>query len=131
MEEKLSLLAAAQAKRREAELETEVIKPAEAAARERLITAEADAEAQRKLAASIASEKGILLEKEMLDNLPAIMESLSGALANGKLTFLGDGEDFNSLIARLVGTASTLRDTLGEASQEITDGRGAGDNQAK
>lgn len=116
VEEKLSLLAAAQAKRREAELETEVIKPAEAAARERLITADADAEAQRKLAASIASEGGILLEKEMLDNLPAIMESLSGALANGKLTFLGNGDDLNSLVAKLVGTATTLRDTLGESS---------------
>ncbi len=121
VEEKLSLLAAAQAKRREAELETEVIKPAEAAARERIITAEADADAQRKLAASIASERGILLEKEMLDNLPAIMESLSGALSNGKLTFLGDGEDFNDLIAKFVGTATTLRDTLGTSSAERLD----------
>ena len=107
---KQSELAAEQAILREQELIAEVVKPAEAEAQRRRIEAEAEAQALRTTSDAVASNRGVIIDKQMVDQMPEMIDSLSEALGSANLTLVGDGQDLNRLLSQIASVAPGLRE---------------------
>jgi len=105
-----SELAAEQALLREQELLAEVVKPAEAEAQRKRIEAEAEAAALRTTSEAVASNQGVILDKQMGDQMPELVSSLSDALSSANLTLVGDGQDLNKLLNQIASVAPGLRE---------------------
>src|SRR5690606_11411202 len=98
-----SNLAVKQAELRERQLQAEVIKPAEAKARETEILAKAKAEEMRILAEAAASHDRVALDQMLIEQLPLIVEAAAQGLANSNLTILNGQEGVNDTISGMVG----------------------------
>ncbi len=96
-------LAVKQAELREKQLQSEVIKPAEAKARETEILAKAKAEEIRILAEAAASNDRVALDQTLIEQLPLIVEAAAKGLANSNLTILNGQEGVNDTISGMVG----------------------------
>lgn len=107
---KQSELAAEQALLREQELIAEVVKPAEAEAQRKRIEAEAEAQALRTTSEAVASNRGVIIDKQMVDQMPEMIDSLSEALGSANLTLVGDGQDLNRLLSQIASVAPGLRE---------------------
>ena len=106
-----------QAKLREAQLLTDVIKPAEAAARERVINAEAEAAAQTAIAEALAAHAGVVLDEKIIDQMPEIMEAVAKGLQDSNLTIIGEGRDLTKLVGEFAATVPQFRELLNPANK--------------
>ncbi|WP_280505717.1 flotillin family protein [Nocardia farcinica] len=120
-------LAVKQAELREKQLQAEVIKPAEAKARETEILARAKADEMRILAEAAASHDRVALDQMLIEQLPLIVEAAAKGLADSHLTILNGQEGVNDTISGMVGQGLAVFDALqkgirnGEAGDERQD----------
>lgn len=110
--QKETALAEALAMQREAQLLAEVVKPAEAQAQAQRIAAEAEADAMRLVAEAAASNDRAALDKQMVDQMPEMLQSLAQGLSDGNMTFVGDSNDLMKMLSNLAGAGTALRDSL-------------------
>ena len=110
-----------QAKLREAQLLTDIIKPAEAAAKERIIEAEAEAKARTAIAEGIAAHNGIALDDKLVNQMPEIIESFAEGLKGSDLTVIGDGKDITKLFAEFAATVPQFRSMLNPTNNQATE----------
>ena len=110
-----------QAKLREAQLLTDIIKPAEAAAKERIIEAEAEAKARTAIAEGIAAHNGIALDDKLVNQMPEIMEAFAEGLKGSDLTVIGDGKDITKLFAEFAATVPQFRSMLNPTNNQATE----------
>jgi flotillin len=119
-------LAAKRAELREQELQTEVVKPAEAEAEKVRILAQADADRTRIAAEAAASNNRIALDQQIIEQLPLLVSEAAKGLAGARLTVLNGPEGVNEMITGVVAQGlsilGTLRDNLGSAHQPADDG---------
>lgn len=108
-----------QAKLREAQLLTDIIKPAEAAAKERII--EAEAKARTAIAEGIAAHNGIALDDRLVNQMPEIIESFAEGLKGSDLTVIGDGKDITKLFAEFAATVPQFRSMLNPTNNQATE----------
>lgn len=110
-----------QAKLREAQLLTDIIKPAEAAAKERIIEAEAEAKARTAIAEGIAAHNGIALDDKLVNQMPEIIGSFAEGLKGSDLTVIGDGKDITKLFAEFAATVPQFRSMLNPTNNQATE----------
>jgi flotillin len=107
-------VAAKNAVLREAQLQAEVVKPAQAEAERVRIQAEAAAHATRLSAQAAASEGRIALQQAVIAQLPDIMNSAAAGLQNANLTVLNGTQGVNEAIATLAAQGgAVLQSVLG------------------
>lgn len=104
-----SELAKERARLREEELVAEIIKPAEAEAKRKRIEAEAEAAALEVESAAIAANEGVVLDKQMVDQLPEVVRELAGGLKGANLTMVGKDEDLTGFLSQIASLAPALR----------------------
>jgi regulator of protease activity HflC (stomatin/prohibitin superfamily) len=112
-------LAQKQAELRQAQLVSEVIKPAEAEAERVRILAKADAERTEIQAAAAASNNRVSLDQLLIQQLPQIVEKAAGGLASAQVTVLNGSDGLSQVVSGLVGQGlaifETIRGNLGGA----------------
>jgi flotillin len=119
--EEQARLAESQAALREQELVSEVIKPAEAEAERTRINAEAKAAALRTEAAAVASNNGVILDKQVVDQLPEIFSAMAEGLTGANLTMVGEGQDLTKLLGQFAAVIPNLRETAaGSRGAEVS-----------
>lgn len=111
--ESQSKLAEERAALRERELVIDVIKPAEADADKRKIEAEAEAEALRIMSDATATNDGIVLDKQMVDQMPEVIKSLAEGLNGANITIVGDNDDLVGFMTKIASSAPALRELAG------------------
>lgn len=109
--EKLTELANDKAALKEQELLSEVIKPAEANAKKREIEAEAEAKATRIISEAIVENNGAILDKQIIDQMPEIVNYWAEALKDSNMTIVGDGgNQVVQTLTQLLGATPALRE---------------------
>jgi flotillin len=99
---------------REAQLQAEVVKPAQAEAERVRIEAEAQAHATRVSAQAAASEGRIALQQAIIGQLPDIMNSAAAGLQGANVTVLNGTQGINEAIATLAAQGgAVLQSVLG------------------
>lgn len=106
--EKESELAVSQAKLKEAQLNVDIIKPAEAEARRVKIQADADAEAMKVKSESLAAHDRITLDQQVIEQLPEIITAYAEPLAKSNLTIFNGAEGYNDVLSQLMNVVSHL-----------------------
>lgn len=135
------ILATRQASLREAQLQTEVIRPAkvaaekvridaeaaaqaavtsaEAEAKRTIVQADADAHKMQVQAASMAAEGKVTLERALIDQLPQLVESASRTLQGANVTLFNGAEGANQLVTSALtqglSVFNTIRDQVNDA----------------
>ena len=107
-----SLVARANAELREAQLQAEVIKPAQAEAERIRINAEAQAAATKLSAAAAAAEGRIALDQILVNQMPALMDSIASGFAGANLTILNGSEGLNGAASGMVAQAFAVLNAL-------------------
>lgn len=118
-----TLLADRQAKLREAELQADMIKPAEADAKKvkiaaqaeadrTKIQADADAHKMQVQAAALAAEGKVTIDRMMVEQLPAMVSAAAQALSRANLTVFNGAEGMNEMLASTVGQGLSIFKTL-------------------
>ncbi|GAB17392.1 hypothetical protein GOEFS_031_00010, partial [Gordonia effusa NBRC 100432] len=97
-----SRLAEANAELREQQLLSEVIKPAEAEARRREITAQAEAKAVEIQSAAMAMNNRIALDQQLIEQLPALVGEAAKGLGSSNLTVFNGAEGVNEILTGIV-----------------------------
>lgn len=97
-----SRLAEAQAELREQQLLSEVIKPAEAEARRREITAAAEAKAVEIQSAAMAQNNRIALDQQLIEQLPRLVGEAAKGLGSSNLTVFNGAEGVNEILTGIV-----------------------------
>jgi len=97
---------------REAELISEVLKPAQAEAERIRLLAQADADATRLSAQAAAAEGRIALEQMMIEQLPELVLAAAEGLKGANLTVLDGADGVGSVVASLAGQGMALLDAL-------------------
>lgn len=125
--EEQRLLAQKRAELRQQELQTEVVKPAEAEAERVRILAQADADRTRIAAEAAASNNRIALDQQLIEQLPLLVSEAAKGLSGARLTVLngseGVGEVITGVVAQGLSILSTLQDNLGSANKSAQDDR--------
>jgi flotillin len=106
-------LAKDKAELRQQQLQSEVVKPAEAQAQKVQIEAQADADATRVRSEAAASNDRVSLDMRLIEQLPEIVERAGNGLANANITML-DGADG---LARVTASLITQGRALFEAGR--------------
>ncbi|NKY25043.1 SPFH domain-containing protein [Nocardia gamkensis] len=114
-----------EAELREQQLQTEVVKPAQAEADRVRILAEAEADRTRIQAAAAASNNRIALDQLLIEQLPEIVKQASNGLANANLTVLNGPDGVGELVNGMVGQGLTVFHSLQKALS-TDDGENAG-----
>jgi flotillin len=96
---------------RQQQLQSEVVKPAEAQAQKTKIEAEADAEATRVRAEAAASNDRVSLDLRLIEQLPEIVERASKGLANANITMLDGADGLARVTASMISQGRALFDT--------------------
>jgi flotillin len=111
--EEQALLAAKQAERREAELQAEVKKPADAEAYKTVKLAEAQRDATRAQAAAL-TEGNLerIVASKMADMMPAIVASLGEALNGSNLSVVNGVDGVGQVVTGLVASGRSIFDAL-------------------
>jgi flotillin len=114
-----ALVAQRNAELREAQLQAEVVKPAQAEAERIRIQAEAQASATKLSAAAAAAEGRIALDQIIISQLPQLVDSIATGFAGAKLTVLNGTDGLNSaasgMVAQAFAVLNALRDGLTDA----------------
>ncbi|WJZ02567.1 SPFH domain-containing protein [Corynebacterium freiburgense] len=114
-------LAAEEAKLREIELISQVIKPAEAEARRRTIQAQAEAKAQQMLNEALASHDRIGLESQIIEIMPEVAKHIASALAESKITMFNGGEGLTQLYSEITELTQHLVGSLKQPTPQVED----------
>jgi flotillin len=111
---------------REAQLQAEVIKPAEAEAERVRIAAEAQAAATRLAAEAAATSNRIALDQAVIAQLPELVRAAAQGLQGANLTVLNGADGLNDTVASLAAQGATILRTvmggLGDRGTTPTDG---------
>ena len=114
-----ALVAQRNAELREAQLQAEVIKPAQAEAERVRINAEAQAAATKLSAAAAAAEGRIALDQIIVNQLPQLMDSIASGFAGSNLTILNGAEGMtgaaSGMVAQAFAVLNALRDGLADS----------------
>ena len=97
---------------REAQLQAEVVKPAQAEAERVRIAAEAQADATRMAAEAAASSNRIALDQAIIAQLPELVRAAAVGLKGANLTVLNGAEGLNETVASLAAQGSTVLRTV-------------------
>lgn len=114
-------LAAEEAKLREIELISQVIKPAEAEARRRTIQAQAEAKAQQMLNEALASHDRIGLESQIIEIMPEVAKHIASALAESRITMFNGGEGLTQLYSEITELTQHLVGSLKQSTPQVED----------
>jgi flotillin len=95
---------------RQQQLQSEVVKPAEAQAQKTKIEAEADADATRVRAEAAASNDRVSLDLRLIEQLPEIVERASKGLANANITMLDGADGLARVTASMISQGRALFD---------------------
>ncbi|GGK52106.1 SPFH domain-containing protein [Nocardia camponoti] len=110
-----AIQAAREAELRQAQLQTEVVKPAQAEAERVRILAEAEADRTRIQAEAAASNNRIALDQLLIEQLPEIVRQASQGLAGANLTVLNGPDGVSELVNGMVGQGLTVFNSLQKA----------------
>ncbi len=119
-----------EAQLREQQLQTEVVKPAEAEAERVRVLAKAEADRTRIQAEAAASNNRIALDQLLIEQLPEIVKQAASGLSNANLTVLNGPDGVGELINGMVGQGLTVFNSLQKAlssGSEYPDKDHAGD----
>ena len=97
---------------REAQLQAEVVKPAQAEAERVRIAAEAQADATRMAAEAAASSNRIALDQAIIAQLPELVRAAAVGLKGANLTVLNGAEGLNETVASLAAQGATVLRTV-------------------
>jgi flotillin len=116
-------LAERQAKLRQQQLVSEVVKPAEAEAERVRILAAADAQRMKIQAEAAASYDRVALDRMLIDQLPQIVKEAAGGLAGANVNVLNGADGLGEIAAGLVSQGLTILDSVRQNlnGQEATD----------
>jgi flotillin len=111
-------LAQTKADLRQQQLQSEVVKPAEAQAQKTKIEAEADADATRVRAEAAASNDRVSLDMRLIEQLPEIVERAGKGLANANITMLDGADGLAHVTASLISQGRALFEAARSAGFE-------------
>jgi flotillin len=97
---------------REAQLQAEVIKPAQAESERVRIAAEAQAAATRLAAEAAATSNRIALDQAVIAQLPELVRAAAQGLQGANLTVLNGAEGLNDTVASLAAQGATILRTV-------------------
>src|SRR6195952_3604281 len=97
---------------REAQLQAEVVKPAQAEAERVRIAAEAQADATRLAAEAAATSNRIALDQAIIAQLPELGRAAAQGLQGANLTVLNGAEGLNETVAALAAQGATILRTV-------------------
>lgn len=97
---------------REAQLQAEVIKPAQAEAERVRLAAQAAAEATRLSASAAAAEGRIALDQQLIAQLPTMMGAIAEGLQGANLTVLNGASGVNDVAANFAAQGLTILNLL-------------------
>jgi uncharacterized membrane protein YqiK len=104
-----------EAQLREQQLQTEVVKPAEAEAERVRVLAKAEADRTRIQAEAAASNNRIALDQLLIEQLPEIVKQAASGLSHANLTVLNGPDGVGELINGMVGQGLTVFNSLQKA----------------
>ena len=105
-------MAAKQSGLREAQLVSEVVKPAEAEAEKIRALAKAEADRTKMSAEASAAEGRIALDQAIIAQLPQMIEAAAAGLANANVTILNGADGLNEAVAKLAGQGAAILRTV-------------------
>lgn len=97
---------------REAQLQAEVVKPAQAEAERVRIAAEAQAAATRLAAEAAATSNRIALDQAIIAQLPELVRAAAQGLQGANVTVLNGAEGLNETVASMAAQGSTILRTV-------------------
>jgi len=115
---------------REAQLQAEVVKPAQAEAERVRIAAEAHADATRLAAEAAASSSRIALDQAMIAQLPELVRAAAEGLKGANLTVLNGAEGLNETVASLAAQGATVLRTVLDGMGRRPEASGSTDTSA-
>jgi flotillin len=107
-----ALVAAKNAELRQAELISEVVKPAQAEAERIRLLARAQADATKLSAEAAAAEGRIALDQQVIAQLPALVRAAAEGLQGANLTVLNGAEGLTGVVSSLAAQGMTLLDSI-------------------
>ncbi|MDG6103861.1 flotillin family protein [Dactylosporangium aurantiacum] len=107
-----AIVAQKRAELRQAELVTEVIRPAEAEAERIRTLARADADATKLSAEAAAAQGRIALDQMMIEQLPDLLRAAAEGLQGANLTVLNGADGLNSVVASLAAQGTALLEAV-------------------
>jgi uncharacterized membrane protein YqiK len=105
-------VAARNAELREAQLQAEVVKPAQAEAERVRIAAEAQAAATRLAAEAAATSNRIALDQAIISQLPELVRAAAMGLQGANVTVLNGAEGLNETVATIAAQGTTILRTV-------------------
>lgn len=105
-------VAARNAELREAQLISEVVKPAQAEAERIRTLAQAEADRTRMSAEAAASADRIALDQRIIDQLPQLITAAASGLSSANVTVLNGAEGLNSTVASLASQGLSILDAV-------------------
>jgi flotillin len=109
---------------REAQLQAEVVKPAEAEAERVRIAAEAQAAATRLAAEAAATSDRIALDQAVISQLPELVRAAAQGLQGANVTVLNGAQGLNEAVAAMAAQGATILHTVLEGLGDRRDGGG-------
>nr|WP_221333554.1 flotillin family protein [Nocardia transvalensis] len=106
---------------REQQLQTEVVKPAQAEAERVRVLAQAEADRTRIQAEAAASNNRIALDQLLIEQLPEIVKQAAQGLSNANLTVLNGPDGVGELVNGMVGQGLTVFNSLQKALSSDND----------
>ena len=107
-----ALVAQRNAELREAELIAEVVKPAQAQAERIVALARAEADATRLSAEAAAAQNRIVLDQQVIQQLPEMLRAAAEGLQGAHLTVLDGADGLSGVVASLAGQGMALLDSV-------------------
>src|ERR1700753_3231359 len=105
-------LAQRQADLRQQQLQSEVVKPAQAEAERVRILAQADAERTRIQAEAASSNNRVALDQMLISQLPQIVKEAAGGLAGANVSVLNGADGLGEIAAGLVSQGLTILESV-------------------
>jgi len=105
-------LANTQATLRQVQLQSEVIKPAEAEAEKVRVLAEAEAARTKLQAEAAASHDRVALDRMLIEQLPMIVKEAAAGLAAANVSVLNGADGLSEIAAGLVGQGLTILESV-------------------
>jgi flotillin len=109
---------------REAQLQAEVVKPAQAEAERVRIAAEAQAAATRLAAEAAATSNRIALDQAVISQLPELVRAAAQGLQGANVTVLNGAQGLNEAVAVMAAQGTTILHTVLEGLGDRRDGGG-------
>jgi flotillin len=126
-----SKVAERNAELREAQLQAEVVKPAQAEAERVRIAAEAQAAATRLAAEAAATSNRIALDQAVIAQLPELVRAAASGLKGANVTVLNGAEGLNETVAAMAAQGATILRTVLDGLGDRSDPPRAADRGAQ